>query len=83
MVGIGENKDQIIKTMHDLRNVGVDFLTIGQYLQPSDNHAEIMKYYKPEEFDEFREIALKMGFQHVESGPLVRSSYHAQNALNG
>lgn len=82
MVGIGENKDQIIKTMQDLRNVDVDFLTIGQYLQPSKDHAEIKKYYTPEEFEEFKKIAIDLGFKHVESGPLVRSSYHAQNAFD-
>jgi len=82
MIGLGETKDQIIKTMKDLRDADVDFLTIGQYLQPSKNHVEIKKYYTPQEFDELREIALKMGFKHVESGPLVRSSYHAERAIN-
>jgi lipoic acid synthetase len=81
MVGIGENKEQIIKTMRDLRNADVDFLTIGQYLQPSKDHAEIKKYYNPKEFEELKRIAINLGFKHVESGPLVRSSYHAQNAL--
>ena len=82
MIGIGENKEQIIKTMQDLRNVDVDFLTIGQYLQPTKNHAEIKKYYTPKEFDEFKEIAIDLGFKHVESGPLVRSSYHAQDVFS-
>ena len=81
MIGIGENKDQIIKTMKDLRDADVDFLTIGQYLQPTKNHAEIKKYYTPEEFNDFKKIALNMGFKHVESGPLVRSSYHAEKAV--
>ena len=81
MVGLGENKSQIIKTMEDLRDANVDFLTIGQYLQPSNNHAEIKRYYAPKEFDELKEIAIKLGFKHVESGPLVRSSYHAREAL--
>ena len=81
MVGIGENQEQIIKTMQDLRRVNVDFLTIGQYLQPTKDHAEIKKYYSPEEFNEFKEIALGMRFKHVESGPLVRSSYHAEKAM--
>ena len=81
MIGIGETKDQILKTMKDLRDVNVDFLTIGQYLQPTKEHAEIKKYYTPEEFDEFQKIGLDMGFQHVESGPLVRSSYHAERAI--
>lgn len=82
MIGIGENKKQIIKTMQDLRNVNVDFLTIGQYLQPTKNHVEIKKYYTPEEFEELKKIAINLGFKHVESGPLVRSSYHAQNAFS-
>jgi lipoic acid synthetase len=81
MVGLGENKDQIIKTMKDLRNSDVDFLTIGQYLQPTRNHAEIKKYYTPKEFDEFKKTATDLGFKHVESGPLVRSSYHAEEAI--
>jgi len=81
MIGIGENKEQIIKTMQDLRGADVDFLTIGQYLQPTRQHVEIKKYYTPEEFNEFKRIALDLGFKHVESGPLVRSSYHAEQAL--
>jgi len=82
MIGIGENKEQIIKTMQDLRKADVDFLTIGQYLQPTKNHAEIKKYYTPKEFDEFKKISIDLGFKHVESGPLVRSSYHAQDAIS-
>lgn len=81
MVGLGETYEQIIRTIRDLRSVDVDFLTIGQYLQPSRNHASIMKYYTPEEFNEFKEIAIDMGFKHVESGPLVRSSYHAERVF--
>jgi lipoyl synthase len=81
MIGIGETTDQIVKTMKDLRKSDVDFLTIGQYLQPTKKHAEIKKYYTPVEFKEFKKIALDLGFKHVESAPLVRSSYHAQNAL--
>lgn len=81
MVGLGESYEEIIRTMRDLRKVDVDFLTIGQYLQPSRNHASIEKYYTPEEFDEFKEIALELGFKHVESGPLVRSSYHAEKVF--
>jgi len=81
MVGIGETKDEIFQTMVDLRNVGVDFLTIGQYLQPSKNHVPIVKYYTPEEFLDFKKKALNIGFLHVESGPLVRSSYHAEQAF--
>jgi len=82
MVGLGENNEQILKTMKDLRTVGVDYLTIGQYLQPTRDHAEIKKYYSPEEFDGLKKIALDLGFEHVESGPLVRSSYHAERAVS-
>jgi len=81
MVGLGENKEQIVKTMQDLRRSDVDFLTIGQYLQPSKRHAEIMKYYTPDEFNEFKLIAVDLGFKHVESAPLVRSSYHAHKVF--
>ena len=81
MVGLGENKDQIVKTMQDLRDSDVDFLTIGQYLQPTRDHAEIKKYYLPTEFDEFKKTAMGLGFKHVESGPLVRSFYHAEEAI--
>ena len=82
MVGLGETNEQILKTMQDLKENGVDILTIGQYLQPTKNHAEVRKYYTPEEFTEFRDTAMDMGFKHVESAPLVRSSYHAEQALN-
>jgi lipoyl synthase len=81
MVGLGESTEQILATLHDLRAAEVDFLTIGQYLQPTRNHAPIKKYYTPEEFLKLKKTALHLGFAHVESGPLVRSSYHAQNAL--
>jgi len=81
MVGFGETKKQILKTMKDLRNSNVDFLTIGQYLQPSKDHIEIRKYYNPKEFEQFKKTAIDMGFKHVESGPLVRSSYHAEKAF--
>ena len=82
MIGIGETSDQIINTMKDLRKSNVDFLTIGQYLQPTKKHASIKKYYTPNEFKEFNKIGLKLGFKHVESGPLVRSSYHAAYVFN-
>jgi lipoic acid synthetase len=78
MVGLGETKDEVIETMQDLCSV-TDILTIGQYLQPSREHMDVIKYYTPGEFKEFKEIGLKMGFNHVEAGPLVRSSYHAQD----
>jgi len=82
MIGLGETDEQIIKTMKDLRNSNVDFLTIGQYLQPSLNHAKIIKYYLPSEFKKFKQFALDIGFKYVESGPLVRSSYHADKAIS-
>jgi lipoic acid synthetase len=81
MVGLGETTEQIYKTMHDLKAADADFLTIGQYLQPTRNHAEVEKYYTPEEFEGLKNAALRVGFMHVESGPLVRSSYHAQDAF--
>jgi len=77
MVGTGETKEEIMEVMEDLREVDCDIFTIGQYLQPSLNHLSISKYYSPEEFEEFKEIGEELGFLHIESGPLVRSSYHA------
>ena len=77
MVGLGEEWDEIVETMEDLRSVGCDLLTIGQYLRPSAKHATVERWYKPAEFDELREIGESLGFSHVASGPLVRSSYHA------
>ena len=81
MIGFGETEEQIVKTIRDLKEADVDFLTIGQYLQPTKEHVEIKKYYTPKEFDYFKNFALSMSFKHVESGPLVRSSYHAEKAL--
>jgi len=81
MVGLGESKEEIVKTMRTLNMVGVDILTIGQYLQPRSDLIEVKKYYTPMEFLELRSAGLKMGFKHVESGPLVRSSYHAEECL--
>lgn len=78
MVGVGETWDEILHTMDDLRAVQCDILTIGQYLQPSTKHLPVERYYTPEEFDRLREEGMKRGFSHVESGPLVRSSYHAR-----
>ena len=77
MVGLGETRDEIAETMKDLREVNCDLLTIGQYLRPSDKHAPLSRWYTPDEFDELRELGESMGFRHVASGPLVRSSYHA------
>jgi lipoic acid synthetase len=77
MVGLGENKNEILQVMDDLRSADVDFLTIGQYLQPSVKHHPLDRYYKPEEFDELKAIAESKGFLLVSSSPLTRSSYHA------
>ena len=77
MVGLGEEWDEILDTMFDLRTMGCELLTIGQYLQPSSKHVPISRFYSPEEFEQLREEGEKMGFKHVASGPLVRSSYHA------
>ncbi len=79
MIGLGENKDEVLQVMDDLRSVDVDFLTIGQYLQPSAKHHPLEKYYKPEEFEEFKNIAASKGFLLVSSSPLTRSSYHADD----
>ena len=77
MVGLGETWDEIIETMRDLREVDCDLLTIGQYLRPSKKHVALAKWYTPAEFDELGAIGRSLGFSHVASGPLVRSSYHA------
>ena len=77
MVGLGETWDEIMDTMRDLRSVDCDLLTIGQYLRPSQKHAPLSRWYTPDEFDELRQEGEALGFRHVASGPLVRSSYHA------
>ena len=77
MVGLGESKDEVIETMKEIVDLGVDIFTIGQYLQPTKNHLEIKRYVEDEEFFYYKEKGLELGFQVVESGPLVRSSYHA------
>jgi lipoic acid synthetase len=77
MVGVGETEDEILATMRDLRSVGVDFLTIGQYLQPTTKHLAITEFVTPERFDRLRDLGLGLGFGYVASGPLVRSSYKA------
>ncbi|MBA4535999.1 lipoyl synthase [Bacillus aquiflavi] len=82
MIGLGETKDEIIEAMDDLRTNHVDIITIGQYLQPTRSHLKVEKYYHPDEFKELKEIALSKGFTHCESGPLVRSSYHADEQVN-
>lgn len=81
MVGLGEEFDEVVEVMRDLAGLGVNILTIGQYLQPSKQHLPIERYYRPEEFDEFKRIGLDLGFQWVESGPFVRSSYHAEQQV--
>ncbi|MCH9055299.1 lipoyl synthase [Synechococcus sp. PCC 6716] len=77
MLGLGESEAEIVATLKDLRAVGCDRLTLGQYLPPSLNHLPVVKYWHPEEFERLGEIARELGFSHVRSGPLVRSSYHA------
>ncbi len=81
MLGLGENEEDVIETMQDLYNVGVDILTIGQYLQPTKAHHPVIDWVTPEQFEKYKDIGLKMGFKYVESGPLVRSSYHAEKHL--
>lgn len=81
MVGVGEEYHEILEAMDDLRAVHVDILTIGQYLQPTKKHLKIHRYYTPEEFRQLKEEGIKRGFSHVESGPLVRSSYHAHEQV--
>jgi lipoic acid synthetase len=77
ILGLGEEWDEIVETLGDLRKVGVEILTIGQYLRPTESHLRMVRYYHPDEFAELKRLALDLGFGHVESGPLVRSSYHA------
>ena len=81
MVGLGETKEELLEAMDDLRTNDVDIITIGQYLQPTKKHLKVQKYYSPEEFNELKEIALSKGFSHCEAGPLVRSSYHADEQV--
>ena len=77
MVGLGETREEVMQVMDDLRSAGVDFLTIGQYLQPSQRHARVERFVPPDEFDGLRRIALAKGFAMVAASPLTRSSYHA------
>jgi lipoic acid synthetase len=81
MLGLGETMEEVLRVVRDLREHGVRILTLGQYLRPSPKHLPIARYAPPEEFDELRRAAYEMGFDHVESGPLVRSSYHAAQAV--
>jgi len=82
MLGLGEEKEEVVQTLHDLRLAQVDVVTIGQYLQPSKKHLPVHRYVSPEEFKEYEEIGLRLGFRHVESGPLVRSSYKAHKHID-
>jgi lipoic acid synthetase len=82
MVGLGEEHDELVQTFRELREVGCEILTVGQYLRPTEAHAPIARYYHPDEFAALRRIALDLGFTHVESGPLVRSSYHAHETAD-
>jgi len=81
MLGLGETEDEVLDAMKDLRKADVDVVTIGQYLQPTPRHLPVFEFVTPEVFERLKEIGLKMGFKHVESGPLVRSSYHAEKHL--
>lgn len=78
MLGLGETREEILQTMDDLRGVGCEVMTIGQYLRPTERHIAVEEYVHPDKFEEYRLIALDKGFRHVESGPFVRSSYHAE-----
>ena len=82
MLGLGEKDEEIIETMHDLRAIGVSILTLGQYLQPSKKHLPVVEFITPKQFDKYRAIGLSLGFQYVESSPLVRSSYHAEKHIH-
>jgi lipoic acid synthetase len=77
MLGVGETYDEVIATLQELREKKVDIVTLGQYLQPSNRQLKVDRYVTPDEFKEFRMVGERLGFRHVESGPLVRSSYHA------
>lgn len=81
MVGMGETPEEVMEVMGDLRSVHCDILSIGQYLQPTKQHRPVSRYYAPDEFEAFKELGLALGFRHVESGPLVRSSYHAEQQV--
>ena len=79
MLGLGEERGELLEAFSDLRDADVDFLTLGQYLQPGEKYLPVVRYVPPEEFDELGEIAKSMGFKKVASGPFVRSSYHARD----
>lgn len=81
MLGLGESEEEVLETMDDLRRVGVDILTLGQYLQPTIKHLPVAEFITPVQFDKYKQVGIEMGFRYVESGPLVRSSYHAEKHL--
>ena len=83
ILGLGEERDELVATLRDLREADVNILTLGQYLRPSPRHLPVARYYAPEEFAELAGIGLDLGFAHVEAGPLVRSSYHARQQVQG
>ncbi|MFZ1555302.1 MAG: lipoyl synthase, partial [Nitrospira sp.] len=83
IVGMGETTDEAREVMRDLRSVECDIMTIGQYLQPTKEHLSVARFYHPDEFAVLKEEGLALGFRHVESGPLVRSSYHAEQQVAG
>jgi len=83
MVGLGETYDEVLQVMRDLRDVNCDILTVGQYLRPTRAHLPVERYWSPEEFAQLRDDGVRLGFLHVESGPLVRSSYHAEGQARG
>src|SRR4029079_1774149 len=83
MVGLGETRDELTEAFEALREVDTDILTIGQYLRPTTDHLPLERYYHPDEFAEMKASAMTLGFKHVESGPLVRSSYHARDQVPG
>jgi len=81
MLGLGETREEVIETLHELKDSKVDVVTIGQYLQPTKKHLPVKKFIMPDQFDEYKQIGLELGFRHVESSALVRSSYKAQKHI--
>jgi lipoic acid synthetase len=81
MLGLGEKEEEVIDSLKDLREANVDIITLGQYLQPTPQHLPVKEFVSPEAFANYKEIGLEMGFRYVESGPLVRSSYHAERHM--
>ena len=82
MLGLGETEAEVIETMHDLREVGVQIITIGQYLQPTKKHLSVLEYVALDQFEKYKKIGLSLGFKYVESSPLARSSYHAEKHIH-